>query len=650
MRKELRQKLVQKFAALFPKRVKKIEDLCSLIQEGEKEAFSELLREVHTLKGESRVLKLAELSEFFHQLEDFLKLCQKEHCLPPKEVWRESLGEISRFLEHFLKEETYKVDWEKLLKEMDASKVQVGEKEEKKLWRFGWERTSIPWEVLEGLSRTIDELEQWVRRIRKWSRMKEKEGREESLPHLLEELEGVLDRLFQFRSEVFLTPFSEVLAFIREVVEELSERLGKQVELKVQGAEVKLDKNVLEKLIEPLLHLVQNAIDHGIESPQERRLKGKKEVGTLSLQLRMKERFVEICFSDDGQGIDWEAVKEKAIREGRISPEQEVSEEELKQLLFSRGFSTREEVSLVSGRGLGLDVVQHTVESLGGSFSLFSKKGQGTTFVLKIPARQRMLSCFLFRVASFCFLLPASAVQKVGRIKKEEIHHLGKGVLYGKEHIPLYFFHEFLGVSPPVLCEGLPFVWFSSLEGESLWVIDEWVGEDTLWIKPLNSYLLHPWIVGGSLLPTGELAFFFSPERLLHRKEVKTVSLARKEKEKKTVLLVEDSWITRQMEKNLLLSLGVEVVEAENGQKGWEIFQTQAVDLVVTDLEMPLLDGVELTRRIKQGERNVPVILVTTRGAPEEIQKGLEAGADAYFVKGEFQPETFLEKIQEWLE
>ena len=474
----------------------------------------------------------------------------------------------------------------------------------------------------------------------------------------------VIDTLEQEVKRVRMLPFVTITATFGRMVRDLAQAAGKEAVLEIGGGEVELDKRVLEQIKDPLMHLLRNAIDHGIETLDQRRAAGKPRIGMITLKAEQRGRDVIVSVSDDGAGLDLEAIRRVATRRGGVSQAQALSETELAELIFNSGFSTSPIITDVSGRGVGLDVVRRNVESLNGRISISWKPGLGSTFALTLPLTLTSSRGLLVRVSDQAFAIPLSAIERILNLTPEDIMPLGghDTVRYDGRPLTLVRLSDVLGL-PRVAQdkEHLSVVILAAAERRMAFAVDGLAGEQEIVIKGLGQQLTRVGgVAGGAVMSSGEVTLILNAADLIKlamRGERRSVLEAVTEtvspdhgRVKTRILVVDDSVTTRTLEKNILEAAGYAVQIATDGQEALNAIAAEGVpDLVISDIFMPRLDGFDLTKRIKGDERtaNVPVILVTSLDSVEDKSRGIEAGADAYIVKSRFDQNNLLETIEQ---
>lgn len=460
--------------------------------------------------------------------------------------------------------------------------------------------------------------------------------------------------------EARMVPISTLFDTFHRLVRDLSVQFGKEIDLVIKGGDTELDKKMIEVINDPLIHLVRNAIDHGIEKPEEREKRGKNRRGTVLLSARQEGDNVVIEVSDDGTGIDPEEVKKAAV-ERKLIDEREAKEMEDRQvieLLFRSGFSTRSQVTDISGRGIGMDVVKKNVEELKGMIDFKSELGKGTTVILEVPLTMAVIRVLLVKLGEHCFAIPTTTVEETLRIDAERIKTVEKKeVIILREHpLPLARLGQILrlGEKREVKEGERTAIVVINFAGIRIgFVVDDLVGEQQVVIKTLGSYLKKiENVAGATILGSGDVVIILNVPDLTNAARgisYQPVELVPKVEERPSrILVVEDALTTRELEKHILEVASYEVDVAIDGLDALEKVRRKDYDLLVVDVQMPRLDGFELTKRLKKDKRyrDVPIVIVTTMEKEEDKRKGIEVGADAYIVKSAFNQASFLDTIE----
>ena len=454
-----------------------------------------------------------------------------------------------------------------------------------------------------------------------------------------------------------MVPFSEAVPGLTRVALDAAEALGKSVELTVSGAQVELDRAVVEALKDPLLHLVRNAIDHGLESPAEREAAGKPVRGRITISAQQRHDQVEIEVSDDGRGIDAAAVRARAVERGLAIPD---SEPELLRLVLLPGFTTRSTATALSGRGVGLDVVRTQVVGLHGSIEVTSTKGLGSRFTLAVPLTLLRARALIVRAGGLALALGVAFVERIVRPLASEVRNIsGQAMIQlGGEPVPLVLLAEVLGLSaerPPARLH-LTAVVLGWGDRRAAFVVDEVLSEQQAVIKPLGSRLRSlANVSGATLLPDGTLALLINVVQLLGQARPSTTAMAAAPKpaehRKRRILLADDSPTTRMLQQSILESAGYEVRVARDGEEALRLLNESGAELLLSDVEMPKLGGIGLAEAVRASARfaDLPVVLMTGLATDEDRRRGLKAGASAYLVKSGFDQQDLLETIEQLL-
>jgi two-component system, chemotaxis family, sensor kinase CheA len=455
-----------------------------------------------------------------------------------------------------------------------------------------------------------------------------------------------------------MVPLSDEMVVLERAARDLATSLGKEVDLTFEAGAAELDRAVLERLRGPLLHLVRNAVDHGIGPPDQRRAAGKPPRGRIDIRAALAGSEVAVSVADDGGGIDTAAVRRQAARKGVAVPD---SDQETLRLVFAPGLSTSREVTDVSGRGVGLDVVRTEVESLHGRVEVWSAPGRGTRFTLTVPLTVSSLRALLVQAGGRTFALATSTVRRIQRARPDEIRGAaGRELLaQGGSLIPLLSLAAALELPGERAVAGNePFlaVVVAAGERDAALVVDQVLEEAEIVTRGLGRRVRRaPGIAGVTVLAGDRLGLVLQAAELVRLAmdrgarpalRVKTAPAPRRR-----ILVVDDSVTTRTLEKSILEAAGYEVLLASDGVEAWRVLQERGADLVVSDVEMPRMDGLSMAETIRGSKRfaGLPVILVTARGSDEDKARGVEVGADAYIVKSAFEEANLLETIAQLL-
>ena len=491
-----------------------------------------------------------------------------------------------------------------------------------------------------------------------------------SLAERLADLEMFERRFVNFSTRLYhevldcrMRPFADGIQGFRRMVRDVGQSLGKMVQLEVTGESTPVDRDILERLKAPLGHLLRNSIDHGIESPADRNNQGKPAEGTVHLEACHSAGMLLITIADDGRGVDLEAVKRAVVRRGLTTLEtaQKMTEAELLEFLFLPGFSMKESVSEISGRGVGLDVVQTTIKELGGRVRISSSLGHGTRFQLELPLTLSLIRALLVEIAGEPYAFPLARVERALKLPRDQIESV-----QGRQHFALLDAQIGLVAAHQVLeLKGFPpgdgdvsIVVLGDKTARYGLVIDRFLGERELAVRTLDPRLGKVKnISSAALMPDGSPALIVDVDDLIRSIENLASSrrLSRLGSEgdsaaaikQKRVLVVDDSLTVRELERKLLDTGGYAVDVAVDGMDGWNAVRTGHYDLLVTDVDMPRLDGIELLKLVRADNRlkSLPVMIVSYKDRPEDRSRGMEAGADYYLPKASFHDETLLRVV-----
>lgn len=459
--------------------------------------------------------------------------------------------------------------------------------------------------------------------------------------------------------ELTMVPLSSIFDAFPRAVRDLARTFNKQVELTITGGDTELDKKIIDQIADPLVHLIRNAMDHGIEPAAERGTKGKPAAARLGISAEQRGNRILISIRDDGRGIDPETLKAAAKRLA-VAPAEEIdrwTDKELLELIFRPGFSTRASVTDVSGRGVGMDVVREVVTRLDGAVRIQSEPDRGTTIVLDLPLSLALLRVVLVEVGGEKFAVPTAAVRRILHVRPDEVLQLqhGPAIALDGETVPLVLLGALLRLPGARPVSPRRIVLILGGTGGQLGVIADAVEEEQeLVFKELRGKLRNqPLFSGASILGSGEIVPILDIDGIIELARVPVVQLtATAERPPQAraghVLVVEDSLVAGELQKNILVAAGYETEIATDGVQALDMLLQRPWDLVVADVDMPNMNGFELTAQMRADARlrAIPVIIVTARDSDEDRRQGLEAGADAFIVKREFDQHQLLNRVR----
>lgn len=473
------------------------------------------------------------------------------------------------------------------------------------------------------------------------------------------------DRLYQEVINSRMRPFADGVESFPRMVRDISHQLGKKVRLEISGKTTPVDRDILEKLESPLSHLLRNAIDHGIESPENRLAAGKSEEGVIKLEAHHRGGMLAITVSDDGEGIDLQKLRSKIIEKKLTTPElaEKLSKAELIDFLFLPGFSTSQTVSEISGRGVGLDIVQSSVQEVGGSVRLSFRPGKGVTIQLQLPLTLSVIRALLVEISGEAYAFPLARINKTHLVNRDQIEVVENRQYFHLEgkNIGLVSAWEVLELKEPRLTlKDLSVILLSDRQNSYGLIVDRQLGERELVVQELDPRLGKiPDIIAGSVLEDGSPVLIIDTEDIIRsidnlltgNRLTKVAYMQQKEAsvKRKRILVVDDSITVREVECRLLKNHGYDVETAVNGVDGWNAVRTGHYDLIISDVDMPRMNGIELLKTIKSDPKlkNLPVMIVSYKSTEEDRLKGLEAGADYYLTKSSFHDTTLIDAVQD---
>jgi len=644
--------------------------------------FDDLARGLHTLKGSAATLGLEELADFAHRMEDvILPLRGSAEPLPAPladavlrslDLWmsrlrahgaKSDLPDLSSGVELLagFKNGSAKANGTaaaqlaaqvtRVPEEPDSSPPPSEEAAAGESWRVSTRQVIGLLHEVERLREVrlrIDErrrdLEKALATLERMAGGMQTADTRSSLTNLRRALAGdgeeaadIVATMEEGLKAISTMPVRTVLEPLRRAVRDLSMQSGKQVRLSVVGAEVSLDRRILEQLRGPLIHLVRNAVDHGLELPEVREQRGKHREGALTIRVEQQGNMLFIEVADDGGGLDVVRIKEIALRRGVVPAEElaGMNAAQAHQIVFRPGFSTRTEVSEVSGRGVGLDVVRNQIQALQGQVEVQSTAGQGTRFILTLPAELGSSPVLVVRVGEHQLGLPMVAVESSRAAKSGDLR-VGRARVqleHREQLIPLQDLGALVGLrQPEVPQDGQPLLILQSQGRRLALCVDEVIGDKELVIRPLPVEVRElPAYQGAATLARGELVLILRPDWLvnLDRKSESGLSGTRR------ALVVDDSLTARALHRTALEAGGYLVHTASNGRQALEQLRHSAYDVMVCDIGMDEMDGYQLTAEVRQRPETdgMPILLVSARDSDADRQRGMASGADGFLTK-----------------
>ncbi|MFP3341807.1 hybrid sensor histidine kinase/response regulator [Halomonas sp. SIMBA_159] len=470
--------------------------------------------------------------------------------------------------------------------------------------------------------------------------------------------DALMSDLHERALQMRMLPLGVVFDPLAQMARELAQSLGKRVDCRVRGSEIELDRQLIDRLSDPLIHLLRNALDHGLETPAERQAAGKPPRGQLTIEAWQDGNWVIVEMRDDGAGIHLEAIRQKALAKQLLSEEQltALSDQETLELIFLPGFSTKAMITDFSGRGVGMDVVKRTMmDELSGDLQLASEPGKGTRFTLRLPLSLAMMRVLLVKAGHVTLGVTAPHVAELVEYAPEQfIDAAGQpALILRNEFVPVVPLAELLGLPvAATLPSPVLLLVVHQRQQKLALIVDTLVDERDMVIKPLPEHLRYLPLVSGMISQgRNALVSLLHVPALLERakRHAHPVRSSAEPTDKPhRVLVVDDSLNTREIEKDVLEAWGYQVTLAENGRDGLNKALAETFDAVLTDVEMPVMDGFALTARLRENDlyRHKPIIIITSREKEADRQRGMEVGADAYIVKGSFDQNNLVETLK----
>ncbi len=670
--------------------------ILALEKEGLSEAqLNELLRSTHTLKGSANMVDLVELAGVAHRMEDLLKDLQSgelEFSSDLVDVLLVATDAVEALMAQAQSAGGISVNVDSVVKALESGNLAEDEAQADISPDYaGTERRT-------SVRASVERLDQLVNRMGEILLSQKAMGaRQQQMTKLLNQMDSSMGRLqdaddhslkslrsnmvnlindferdrlqlgyqaedvYQRTMELRLLPLATATDDFERSLRNLARNLKKEVNFIVQGQDVELDRNMLDAIKPILLHVLNNAIDHGIEDPDTRVRSGKPKAGQITLQAQYEGSFIQVTVRDDGQGLDPEKIRSTAVKRGVLDAEAAaaMSDEAVIYLVFEPGFSTREFITDVSGRGVGLDVVKSNLDQVKGNLSLHSEIGVGTELVLRLPLSMAIFTGLLVECGGETYVFPQHYVAEALRVSPRDIlEEMGREVVRLRDKsIPLNSLSQFLEQEQTAqITSRLTVLVLSFREQTMGLLVDQTLGLQEVVVKDLGCQLKSlEYVSGSTILGDGNPALIVSVADLFAAGQNRQALQLRQNYENEQnkakrgrVLVVDDSITTRTMEKNILETNDYEVVVAVSGFDALDKLNAGRFDLMVSDVEMPGMTGFELTKKVRQREdtRDLPVIIVSSLASDEHRRQGMNAGAQAYIVKGNFQQGVLLDTVE----
>jgi len=474
------------------------------------------------------------------------------------------------------------------------------------------------------------------------------------LQGVLDDLSRNYDALLQQQSRVSselqdglmrarMVPFDGLVPRLRRVVRQAAQDIGKQVHLNLEGTHGELDRNVLDRMVAPLEHMLRNSVAHGLETPEQRLAAGKPEEGVITLRLRREGSEIVLEVADDGAGLDREAIRRRGEQRGLIQPGEQVEDARLDNLIFASGFSTSEQVSQLAGRGVGMDVVRNEVRQLGGSVDIHSVRGEGVTFTLRLPQTLAVTQAVFVRIGETTFAVPVASVSGIGRIARERFESGQGGYHYNGEDFALHDLGTLVGQAV-AKAEGqpqIPLLLVRAGDLRAAVAIDQVLGNREIVVKPVGLQIASvPGIYGATITGEGNVVVILDVAPLVRRhlsqpQQPVEAAAVGQQRQVPLVMVVDDSLTMRKVTGRVLERHNFEVVAARDGVEALERLEERVPDLMLLDIEMPRMDGYELATAMRADPRykEVPIVMITSRSGDKHRQRAFEIGVQRYLGK-----------------
>ena len=493
----------------------------------------------------------------------------------------------------------------------------------------------------------------------------QRRARAASRDALGQRVSDIVAHLYERVLDMRMRPFGDGVAGMPRMLRDTGRELGRDARLVVDGETTPVDREILRRLEAPLGHLIRNAVDHGIEPPADRVALGKPQRGTVLVQARHAGGRLLVSVEDDGRGIDLEAVRARVVERGYAdaAAASVMTALELSHFLFLPSFTLRDAVTSISGRGVGLDAVQTAVREIGGDVRVVLVPGRGTRFEMQLPLTLSVVRALLVEIAGDPYAFPLARVHRVCRVERSAIATLEgrQSFALDDRQVGMVWAHQLLGMPAPALDASAAVIVVGDADSALGIVVDAFLGEQELVLRGLDARLGKVQDVGGAaVLADGSAALVLDVDDLMRsatnlvaggRLDPLRHEPTRARAARKRVLVVDDSLTVRELERKMIEGEGHDVDVAVDGMDGWNAIRKGHYDLVVTDVDMPRMDGIELVTRIKGDPllRQTPVMIVSYKDRDEDRRRGLDAGADYYLTKGSFYDETMLRAIADFI-
>ncbi|MDW8466854.1 MAG: response regulator [Chloroherpetonaceae bacterium] len=657
----------------------------------DRELHRDILRELHGFKGDSRMLGVTKAEELLHVMEEVFTILQDDSSFYTGQLFElllQAVDYVRAAVDEAVQPDcamsnTNAIDIKEKLADFINSKIKTDKQtaDQQVLPQnlsisaktelqdvLTDDIIHLPVSKLDQLMQQVSELvinqRQLQASIDEFSKFIKQLESQVEIQHQLQELQvSLANRVGQINmisetlqekiQELQLISFDKILSLFPRMVRDLSRQVGKQIELEISGGECLAERKIVEGLKIPLIQIVRNAIDHGIESPEERFLAQKPPVGKIKIDIRQQGKDLIISITDDGQGLDYKMIKEVILKNKWVSPSEadSLSIADIQSYIFHPGFSTKGNVSTISGRGVGLDVVKEMIKKLNGQIQVISESGKGCEFIIHIKPIRSANNVLLVRTSDRIYGLPTENLEHILAIKLTDLHQQDKRIriIWQGQSVTAKVLGQLIHSESSILNTGQYYCLIYRWDGRYCGVIaDEVLDHQEVILKPKGAFFNSiPYLLGLYLLSNGQVCYILDIHYLWTTEYEQTTTVTVEHRRTRHILLVEDSVPIGLQLKRFLEQAGYEVSWARDGWEGFALYQGGGYDCIISDIEMPGCDGLELTRIVRSLGGKLPIILLTTLAKEQDRQRGLAMGANVYLTKQRFDQEKLIQLLEE---
>lgn len=605
-----------------------------------------IIKVFHTIKGSAGIMGLGDFAELLHLCENFFQKINNRELFPDEKIKSiKMLDAIENLIKNFPENyNTHIATLNEILKapntkpeptKKGAEIVSIDDKIEPKDLKN--QQIEVNTDAVLQIRGIIEEINQIVEFGFRPKDKKDKEKYKNKVSDLIEYVE-----------KLSLVPLSELSEKIKNIAYYAATVANKKIKIDIDFNNLGVDKDLLYVIEEALIHLVRNAVSHGIEEPEIRKKKKKDEKGNIKIVATGQGSRIKIVAEDDGAGIDFEKVVKKAISLNLITEDsaKTLSKKEILNFIFTTNFSTADQIDTLSGRGVGLDIVKDKIESIGGAIFVDTSE-KGTVFTFEVPVSLSILNCIVISTSGKKIAIPINLIKKIVKIKEDMIINDGNTEKLIYEDIPYSFVRLSQLSGEDVDSEKMG----ALTANDNICIIfEQFVGEKLFSVKGLSGIIGRiPQVIGFSIDDNFDPIAIINPVKIKIDKQPTTNISTKTPIEKRSALVADDNNLIREMIAEFLSSIGIEVTAAKDGKEAFTLFKNRKFDMVITDIEMPEMDGISFLKEIRKVDNVIPVLILSSRGEPQDIALGLQNGANGYFVKKFFSKDGFLKKVQSLL-